>query len=156
MEQQVNYLEDLEQEVSYEYASKGARFVNFLIDYIAISGLSYAIDVVYGAIIVSQANIEDFSLTSDPWPFILMQYAISIGTYVGYYTIFEISTGGRSLGKFVTNSIALRQNGNKLRFKDALLRSLCRVIPFETIAALFTIPWHDSITNTMVVKKNWN
>jgi hypothetical protein len=39
-----------------------------------------------------------------------------------------------------------------LTFKDALLRSLCRLIPFEVFSG-FGVPWHDSLTNTMVVKK---
>jgi uncharacterized RDD family membrane protein YckC len=59
---------------------------------------------------------------------------------------------GQTLGKLFTGTRAIRTDGEELTFKDALLRSLCRLIPFEVFSG-FGVPWHDSLTITMVVKK---
>ncbi|MBK6634385.1 MAG: hypothetical protein IPG38_08770 [Chitinophagaceae bacterium] len=52
----------------------------------------------------------------------------------------------------VTGTRAIRQDGNELTFKDALLRSLCRLVPFEVFSGFNILTWHDSWTETMVIK----
>ena len=45
-----------------------------------------------------------------------------------------------------------QQELGELTFKDALLRSLSRCVPFEVLSGFSTLTWHDSWTGTMVVK----
>ena len=77
---------------------------------------------------------------------------IIIVNYLVYYTLCEKLFRGQTLGKLITGTKSLRTDGEELTFKDALLRSLCRLVPFEVFSG-FGVPWHDSWTNTMVVKK---
>ena len=147
-----NYLQEFEKEINLIPADKGLRFVNFLIDYIAFTLLNYLISSIYDSVVLRSDIYVD-----DDASLILVIYGalISIVVFVAFYTTLEYYTKGRSLGKLVTNTVVIRKGGSQITFKDALLRSLCRLIPFEVIAALFVEPWHDSITNTTVVKKTW-
>jgi len=72
---------------------------------------------------------------------------------VAYYTLFEFFAKGRTLGKMATGTVAVKEDGSRLTFKDALLRTLCRFIPFEVFSAFGYRPWHDSLTKTLVIKK---
>jgi uncharacterized RDD family membrane protein YckC len=82
----------------------------------------------------------------------IISYIIVIINYVFYYTLCEKLFKGYTLGKLITGTRAMRQDGEALTFKDALLRSLSRLVPFEVFSGFSTLPWHDSWTNTMVVK----
>jgi uncharacterized RDD family membrane protein YckC len=64
-----------------------------------------------------------------------------------------VATKGRTLGKLITGTAAVKDDGTALTFKDVLLRSVCRLIPFEPISILFGGFWHDTLAHTMVIKK---
>jgi len=152
MEPTTSYLEDLEKEVSLDPADKGLRFVNYLVDIILYIVLLFAIEMLYAIVAISQ-NQSDLVQEEAGTPSFAV-YAFSYLFFVVYYTLSEGVSDGRTLGKLITNTVAVRRDGKPFTFKDALLRSLCRLIPFEPLAALFSFePWHDSITNTTVVKR---
>ena len=65
----------------------------------------------------------------------LYAYMIVIVNYLVYYTICEKAFKGYTLGKLITGTRAIREDGNELTFKDALLRSLSRMVPFEGFSA---------------------
>ena len=72
--------------------------------------------------------------------------------YLIYYTFCELAFKGYTLGKLITGTKAIRNDGQPLMFKDTLLRSLSRMVPFEVFSGFGDKPWHDSWTNTTVVK----
>lgn len=150
-------LSDLQDEIVYQHAEKWQRFVNLLIDMIVVS----IVNSIFGGIvqaIIFASYIRDFSTIdsaySFPWHLFLVVWLVQISLFLAYYTIFEKLMKGRTVGKLVTGTMAVREDGNPLTWTNAFLRSLCRLIPFEPIVALFTsYPWHDDFTNTVVVKK---
>lgn len=154
MEQQPNYLQEFEQEVRLIPADKGLRFVNLLIDTLVFYAIAFVYGFIHVAIVLSQGtDPEESFLVQETGAPVFFQYLISVLLYLAYYTIFEAASKGRTLGKLVTGTVAMRDDGNTIGWKDAILRSLCRLIPLEAFVALFTPPWHDSITRTLVVKK---
>jgi uncharacterized RDD family membrane protein YckC len=68
----------------------------------------------------------------------------------------EFLGGGRSLGKMLTRTRAVNDDGTPITFKTALLRRLSRMVPFEAFSALGSpsAPWHDRWTNTRVIDDN--
>jgi uncharacterized RDD family membrane protein YckC len=68
-----------------------------------------------------------------------------------YYSFLEIVFSGRTVGKFCTRTRAIRVDGQPFRAKDAIFRSLVRLVPFEAFSG-FGVPWHDRWTDTTVVK----
>jgi len=79
-------------------------------------------------------------------------YLVSIVNFLIYYTICEKAFKGKTLGKLITGTKAIRDDGKELSFKNALLRSLSRIVPFEPFSAFGGYPWHDSCTGTMGIK----
>lgn len=139
----------------YVHATQGQRFLNFLIDNILMRlSLTYASGYVVGKILLVISPQFLYSLVRDDNKvgLYVLSYMIVIVNYLIYYTLCEKLFRGQTLGKLITGTLAMRTDGGELTFKDALLRSLCRLVPFEVFSG-FGVLWHDSWTNTMVVKK---
>ena len=152
---QPSIFEELEQERVYNYASTGQRFVNFLIDtvilcnvYAAVAGALIAMVMVLMEIDAMSTAMFDDSATST-----VLSYLVGALCIVLTYTLIEGATKGRTLGKLITKTEALREDGTAITFKDAWMRAWCRVVPFETFSGLSGYPWHDKWTKTIVVKK---
>lgn len=142
--------EDLNQ---YEQAGSGQRFVNLLIDVLLMRfGLSMLTGYVVGEILVNYFPEFTIRILDKGFEYYLTIYIIGAVNIIFYYTICETLFRGYTLGKLISGTRAIRENGEELRFKDALLRSLCRLVPFEWFSGFGYRPWHDSWTNTTVVR----
>jgi uncharacterized RDD family membrane protein YckC len=154
--------EDLLAEESYvdnhfEYASQGQRFLNWLIDNLFMRfALSYLTGMAIGALLAITApdflNELAYSNGRMTGGILLVAFLVGFLNYILYYTFCEKLFKGYTLGKLITGTRAIRQDGKELSFKDALLRSLCRFVPFEVFSGFNTLTWHDSWTDTMVIK----
>jgi uncharacterized RDD family membrane protein YckC len=140
----------------YSQATQGQRFMNFLIDNIVMRftithitgyGVGYILGYLFPDFIVSVIS------NNNAMTMLLLAYIVGIFNYIIYYSLCEKLFRGQTPGKFFTRTKAMRNDGEELTFKDALLRSLCRLLPLEVFSG-FGVPWHDSLTNTMVVKTN--
>jgi hypothetical protein len=173
MEQQEEkeILREEREEMNYvDPVSKLTRFVNFIVDWVAVSvifngvkfviayyllGKNYRDHILFH--IIDKEHLSDLSRLTD-LDLEAIRYSLivtQILTFI-YYLIFEGVTRGRTLGKIMTNTSAITQNGTPFTFKHAFMRTLCRFIPFEMLSALISyLPWHDSITQTAVVRKTW-
>jgi uncharacterized RDD family membrane protein YckC len=140
-------LDDLHAIQDLRPASKGQRFANYLIDYIIILGISFVLGVSIGVLMVVSEGSDNADAFGNLY-FILFYLAS-----IAYYTGFELGNKGRTIGKMLTGTYAVRQDGAPLTTKDALLRSLSRLVPFEVFSGLGDVPWHDSWTSTTVVDK---
>ncbi len=138
MEMQPDLLNDLNQEIYHEPASVGLRFGNYIIDIIMFYLLYDCCRIFYG---------ELFSTAGG-----LMSYVIVYFIFISYYTVMEAATGGKTIGKLITGTTAIRNDGAPFTFNDAIIRSLCRIVPFEPLSAFTGNPWHDKWTNTKVIK----
>ncbi len=132
-------------------ATKGVRFLNFIIDYIIFIIINFVIGAAIGFFseITGNYALYDFVVYNDS---ILFEYAYTIVIWTIYYTTMETLTG-KTIGKFITKSKAVMADGSKLTLEKALVRSLCRFIPFEPFSFLGEDGkgWHDSITKTYVI-----
>lgn len=146
-----------EQEVfNYEQASVGQRFLNYLVDGLLMQyGLSFITGILIAKIMMAispETAYDWFVERKDSIDVLASFYLISIVNFLIYYTICEKAFKGMTLGKLITGTKAIRDDGQELSFKNALLRSLSRVVPFEPFSAFSGYPWHDSWTSTMVIK----
>lgn len=131
---------DIETEVNLVSVSLGTRFADYIIDVV----IFYILFVVILLTLKSLISDPDSSFT----------YIISYIFLVTYYTLMEGITNGRSVGKLITGSKAVKEDGTPITWSDALLRSLTRIVPFEPFSAFGGRPWHDRWTHTIVVKNN--
>ena len=141
--------------VHYQYASKWQRFFNLVIDGIV---LEYGVERVTGYLMGLLLNrvAPDFmeDVFSEKLFGSILLYAYLLGTinFLLYYTICEKAFRGHTLGKLITGTRAIRLDGGELTLKDAFLRSLSRIVPFESFSALWGAPWHDTWTRTTVIR----
>lgn len=151
---QTNLLQDIEQDIYLEHASVGTRFLNLLIDVLFFYGVVIVVFAVFGLIFVSTGEDinTSFLVREDPGA-IFLQYIVTYSVYIGLYTLLEGAARGKTLGKLITGTRALKADGSNLSWKDAFMRSLCRIVPFEAFSAFGGHPWHDKWTDTIVVKE---
>jgi uncharacterized RDD family membrane protein YckC len=146
MESQNNFLNELDSQ-AFEYASAGQRFLNYFIDVIAFYLLSALIGVIFALIFY---GIQSTGLS--PASVQLLFFFLYLTIIIGYYTLFEGSKG-KTLGKLITKTRVVTTDGGAITYKQAFMRSLCRLVPFEPFSAFMGLTmWHDQWTSTMVVK----
>lgn len=152
--QDTNLANELESFVQYEEATQGQRFLNWLIDNLFMRfALSYVTSLL--VVYILDAFFPEYMLrlrfTEDVWDLLLLSWVVGIFNYLFYYTICEKAFKGYTIGKVITGTRAIRTDGAELTFRDALFRSLSRLVPFEVFSG-FGHPWHDNWTNTWVIK----
>lgn len=125
-------------------ASLGLRFANFIVDRFAVVGVTFCMGFVVGML----GGLE-FVESSGVW----IDLTLGIGGTLVYYAATE-SIFGRTLGKLITGTKVIGEDGFKPSFGRAMLRTLCRFIPFEPFSFFGAERrgWHDSIAKTWVVK----
>lgn len=130
MESQQDFLQPLEQEIYHERVSAGTRFANYIIDVIIFYILAFIAGMVIGvASIASRSN--SYYESSPSGGSIFVNYIVAAIVIVGYYTLIEGAFKGRTIGKMITGSKAVMNDGSELTWKVAFLRSLSRIVPFE-------------------------
>ncbi|RXJ52587.1 RDD family protein [Gelidibacter gilvus] len=131
-------------------ASKTKRFINNLIDLIPFYIMSYGLiyGVFYLGDYLGNQELSQFLIDLS----FIEESLIDFILIVFYYFVFESLTF-RSLGKYVTKTKVIMTNGAEPRPKDILIRSLCRIIPFDGLSFLGAKGkgWHDAISKTYVV-----
>jgi uncharacterized RDD family membrane protein YckC len=137
------------EDLLFEYATTGQRLVNFLIDLIVFYLLNIVVFFALG-VYMSFIGGDIVAMLSNK----ITLYSIVLFNEFVIYTLIEGVSHGRSLGKLITGTRAVQSDFSPITFKQAALRSLCRMIPFEPISGLSNNPWHDSITGTTVIKNN--
>ena len=122
-------------------ATTGSRLINLIIDTIILYLLVVFLVIMMGAM-----------LFNDDIMFTLFFYLVM----VVYYTFFEALTG-KTPAKWLTRTKVVTYFGQRPSFADILRRSLCRLIPFESLSYLGKQPvgWHDSIPKTYVVSDDY-
>lgn len=139
----------------FEYATRWQRFVNFLIDNLVMRyAVSYVTELGIAALIrlFYPSLLDNYGTEQVNWALIVVSVIISYTNYLLYYTLCEKLLSGYTLGKLVTGTRAIREDGGELTLKNAVLRSLCRLVPFEAFSGFKIRPWHDEWTDTMVIK----
>ena len=117
-------------------ASRGQRFLNLIVDSIALSVIGGLRGIVSPGESLAHAIVAS-TLTS------LAYHALLEGFY------------GRTLGKFVTGTRVVSADGSRASWGQIIGRSFARFIPFEPFSFFGRAPpvgWHDSLSGTRVVR----
>lgn len=132
-------------------ASKGKRFVNFIIDYCIYN---FIVEILFTYLLISFVEIyQDFVFSNNLDNSIIVIFSLILNYvfFVFYMSFQEYFLKGRTFAKYITGTKVVKEDGLEPQMKDYLIRSLCRLIPFEAFSFLGNIGWHDSISKTRVV-----
>ncbi len=125
-------------------APKETRFKTHLIDSIICTLIVFILYAIAVAII-------DFDNKDEIFFSYYVFFFLGIRTL--YCFFFELYFA-RTIGKAVTKTKVLTLEDNFPDLKTTLIRSLCRLIPFNEFSFLAGANWHDSISKTKVVIDN--
>jgi uncharacterized RDD family membrane protein YckC len=131
------------EEPSYKLvkADQGQRLANYIVDRIAASFASVALLIVLGGIGIVDLEDEDS-------PAFLLIYVF----FIGYYVLLEYYAQGKTLGKLLTGTKVVTEEGQHPTILNILGRTLARFIPFEPFSFLGNgNGWHDSLSRTRVI-----
>lgn len=130
--------------------SPGKRFANYVVDTIVFYILIFII-AAFAGFLAGFLGIDGLLIwisNMGPGEELLFNLVI---LYM-YPTIMEILTQ-RTLGKYITGTKVVMEDGSKPDLGTILLRSLCRFIPFDVFSFFGekSRGWHDSLSKTYVV-----
>jgi uncharacterized RDD family membrane protein YckC len=131
-----------------QIASVGKRFLNYLIDVFV-----FYIFIVFILVIFftkSRMTYNDYLAYNSTSRKIIVNITAIILFFL-LYSISEIMFKGRTIGKFITGTKAVNEDGTTITAKTALLRALFRMVPFEPFSILGGSPWHDKWSETFVI-----
>lgn len=134
-------LDDVVPPADLQVASKNTRFFTFLIDYFGYMLLAFMCGVI--AAFIGPSAMAGIQVGNG--------YVFGWMLYLAYYIFFE-GIWGRTPGKFILGTIVVTDEGKQPSLMTIVKRTLCRFIPFEAFSFLGERGWHDSITDTMVVR----
>ena len=123
-----------------EPVSSSRRFLNFLIDLTIWGSVLMLINLIIDLTQINSSRFYNFSLLSV--------------TFLIYYFGMEILFQ-RTMGKFLTKTKVVNQDGEKPTPSQITLRTLCRLIPFDQFSFLFVRKgFHDFFSSTMVIDES--
>jgi len=134
---------------SAEYASATQRFFNYLIDTVIFYGVMYGMTTILLTIFYLAVGGPDKSGS-----FQIVLILVSYIFYILFYTFSEGASRGKSVGKLITRTKVVREDESEITWRDAFIRSLYRIIPFEPFSAFGGYPWHDRWSHTKVIRIN--
>lgn len=134
-------------------ATQGQRLANYFIDLLVQSGLTFGLGFVLAAIAMfaGYEGMTDWLANIDR----ITEYLIGVVMLIIYYSFFEILFA-RSIAKYITKTMVVMADGSKPSAGTIVKRTFCRIIPFNHFSFLGNSGrgWHDSISETYVVKKD--
>ncbi|MCB9202917.1 MAG: RDD family protein [Flavobacteriales bacterium] len=143
-------------------ASKGKRFLNYIIDYVSVYLVIFIVGFIIAIIGYGFAELTgnyELSLKIDNFfdsldnvnP--LLDRILTATFYIIYIFLVEYLTKGRSLGKLITGTMVVTTDAEIPSATTFLKRNVMRLIPFDQLSFLRINGWHDSLSNTRVVDK---
>lgn len=138
----------LTSEVNLEMAASGKRLANYLIDlatfYVVIFSLG---------IIIAIINPSFFDYVDDSPGMELLDRLITLILYGVYMGAVEAVFKGKTLGKVITGTRVVNEDGTTISTGTAFKRGMIRAIPFNAFSALGSpcYPWQDKWSDTYVI-----
>ena len=146
-ETQNDLLTEFSEHLQMVRANTAKRFLNLLIDYAVCLLLMFGI----GFILALLSPAIAAGLTDNGSDIGVRLVGLLI--YGLYMSLLEAVTKGRSLGKFITGTKAVNEDGSNITARTAFRRGFSRIVPFEILSGIGNPPnpWHDKWNQTYVI-----
>jgi len=133
---------DAVKEIQDYVSSSGIRFTNFLIDFVIFVLL----------VLTASLALDSVFVTTNNNLLQAIGYGMILLIFLAYYGLSEYFFQ-KTAGKYVTKTIVVTESGNKPDGKTILIRTLCRLIPFDRLSYLIVKRGlHGRFSKTRVIK----
>lgn len=138
----------LPNEVVLAPASTGKRLANYIIDLIVFYALAFVVGVLL--VVFFGPDVLDYDETTASG---FLDRIISLIAYGILLGLIEGFCKGKTLGKLITGTRAVTEDGKPVDFAHGFKRGLIRIVPFNPFSAFGSpsYPWHDKWSNTLVI-----
>jgi uncharacterized RDD family membrane protein YckC len=142
-------LDNIEQDLESRRASRGVRLANYLIDLAAFYAFIFVLGIALVLVSPSFAELVE----TDSAAFGLLDRLFTLLMYALFMGSMEALMKGKSIGKLITKTRAVNDDGSTISGKTAFARGFSRAVPFCAFSALGDPcdPWQDRWTDTLVV-----
>lgn len=125
------------------------RLLNLVVDVIAVMAIFVVIGLI--GVVLSLLGYDGLLLWFDEMDGTTDRIVTTLVMSAYVFTM-EVFTQ-RTVGKYVTGTMVVLENGSKPTTKAILTRALCRIIGLEAFSFISKVPrgWHDTASNTYVV-----
>ncbi len=137
--------------IGYDIAGLGSRSIAQLVDFLIVGVIAFIVNVAVLAAI-SPSDAQDSVVAT------LAAAGITLFVYVGYFTLCEVSTGGRTPGKSAGQLRVLDISGAAPTAGQLLLRNVARIIDVLGGVGVVVMFWNgqsrrigDLLAGTVVV-----
>lgn len=124
--------------------------------------LNYVIDIIVFYILIFSSGILSALLSAKDWIYKLeskplIDKLLAAFIYIVFLFILECLMKGRTIGKIITGTKVVTEDGEKPNLNTLLKRNLVRLVPMDQFSFFLEIGWHDRWSKTRVVKaKNFD
>jgi uncharacterized RDD family membrane protein YckC len=126
-----------------------ARFGHFMLDRIFFYILTILLGLTAGTVMVLFGAT---AFLDSPGLDLIINLVNYFVLFPGYYLFFEYFMQS-SPAKLILGRIVIDEYGEKPSFKQILARSYSRIVPFEAFSCFAGLGWHDTWSDTMVIRK---
>ncbi len=139
---------DFSSAIAYNKANSTKRLLNYIIDIVVFMVILLLMTMI---ILLINPNTSIFyDIESSP-PILFELFYLFLYGLIMFLS--EYLTKGRSVGKYITGTQVVRDDGLALTPSDFLKRNSIRLLPFEVLSFLGNSGWHDKFSKTTVVNK---
>lgn len=144
---------NIEKKLHYQTIGMGKRFLGILLNSIFFYFVYVLVIIFIG--IIAPFLPESFIIKIIQRDLVVI-YSISLSVYFLFFALTEYLFG-RSFGHMICNARIVDHYGNKPTFKQTIVRTLCRFIPFDGLSFLSegNGGWHDRISKTYVINNDY-
>ncbi|MFZ5636326.1 MAG: RDD family protein [Pseudomonadota bacterium] len=144
-----------QERLEIDAAGRWRRFFNWAIDYACFTLVAILVTIPYAVWLVLQG--DEAALARLEQPNLLRDYGIGMLAMLLYYIPME-GLFGFTVGKLVTGTRVVNEQGGRPSLGQVVGRTFARFIPFEPFSILLPSDsacrgWHDSLARTWVVRK---
>ncbi len=127
------------------------RLINIILDYIGT--ILFFSTIIFLITYVTETSIkENFIRNQKAYPMAFQVLGL-FAMYV-YYVVCEYYLEGKTLGKYLTQTIVITPNGQAPSLNQVLIRSMLRFIPLEGLLLLLKEQsLHDQWSDTIVIEE---
>lgn len=135
--------ESKKQEFDSSKVTSWIRLIHFFVDLIAFFLIALILSLV----------VDLFLPTPDQGTLKLIGYGLILMAFFLYFVYMEYKYQ-KTIGKFLTKTKVVMNDGRKPELNEIFIRTACRLIPLDRISFLFTKNgFHDRLSNTTVIKE---
>ncbi|MBP1618337.1 MAG: hypothetical protein H6Q14_2164 [Bacteroidetes bacterium] len=146
VKQDIEEKETKDKEFESSIVSSGTRLIHTVVDFFGFLIIAFILSSI----------LQLFYNPSDERTIRLVGYGLLFVSFLIYFVFMEYKFQ-KTLGKFITKTKVIMNDGSKPKLNEIFIRTACRLIPFDNISYLFTKNgFHDRFSNTTVIKEQKN